>query len=46
MTKTIVDGPGPHHAFAPHPVPIESILHRVHVIFQESDGRVWDARFG
>ena len=43
MTETIVDGSGPRHAFAPHPVPVEGLLHRVYVIFQESDGRVWAA---
>ena len=43
MTESIVDGPGPRHAFAPHPVPVEGLLHRVYVIFQESDGRVWAA---
>ena len=43
MTETFVDGPGPHHAFAPHPVPVEGLLHRVYVIFQESDGRLWAA---
>ena len=25
MTETIVDGPGPRHAFAPHPVPVEGL---------------------
>ena len=43
MTETVVDGPGPRHAFALHPEPVEGILHRVHVIFQESDGRLWAA---
>ena len=43
MTETIVGGPGPRHAFAPHPVPVEGLLHRIYVIFQESDGRVWAA---
>ena len=43
MTETVVAGPGPRHAFAPHPDPVEGLLHRVYVIFQESDGRVWAA---
>ena len=43
MTETIVDGPGPRHAFAPHPVPVEGLLHCVYVIFQESDGLLWAA---
>ena len=29
MTETITEGPGPHHVFAPHPDPVESILHRI-----------------
>ena len=43
MTETVVDGPGPRHAFALHPDPVEGLLHRVYVVFQESDGRVWAA---
>ena len=43
MTETVVDGPGPRHTFALHPVPVEDLLHRVYIIFQESDGRVWAA---
>ena len=43
MTETIVDGPRPRHAFAPHPDPVEGFLHRIYVIFRESDGRVWAA---
>ncbi len=31
------------HAFALHPDPVEGLLHRVYVVFQESDGRVWAA---
>ena len=27
----------------PHPDPIEDILYRIHVIFQEPDGRLWSA---
>ena len=41
MTETITDGPGPRHAFAPHPDPVEGILRRIYVIFEESDGRLW-----
>ena len=43
MTETITDGPGPRHVFAPHPDPVEGILHRIYVIFEESDGRLWAA---
>ena len=28
MTETITDGPGPHHAFAPHPDPVVGLRHR------------------
>ena len=41
MTETITEGPGPRHAFAPHPDPVEGTLHRIYVIFEESDGRLW-----
>ena len=41
MTETISDGPGPRHAFAPHPDPVEGMLHRIYIIFKESDGRLW-----
>ena len=27
MTETITDGPGPRHVFAPHPDPVEGMLH-------------------
>lgn len=43
MTENIVAGPGARHAFAPHPDPVEGLLYRVYVIFEESDGRVWAA---
>ncbi|MCY4503590.1 MAG: hypothetical protein OXE57_18780 [Alphaproteobacteria bacterium] len=43
MTETITGGPGPRHAFAPHPDPIEGALYRIHVVFEESDGRLWAA---
>ena len=41
MTETITGGPDPRHAFAPHPEPIEDILHRICIIFEESDGHLW-----
>ena len=41
MTETITDGPGPRDAFAPHPDLVEGMLHRIYVIFEESDGRLW-----
>ena len=41
MTETITEGPGPRHVFATHPDPVEGILHRIYVIFEESDGRLW-----
>ena len=41
MIETVVDGPGPRHAFALHPDPVEGLLHRIYVVFQESDSRVW-----
>ena len=31
---------GRRYAFAPHPDPIEEILHRIHIVFEEPDGRV------
>ena len=43
MTETITGGPGPRHAFAPHSDPIEGALYRIHVVFEESDGRLWAA---
>ena len=41
MTEMIADGPGPRHVIAPHPDPVEGILHRMYIIFEETDGRVW-----
>ena len=41
MTETITGGPGPRHVFAPHPDPVEGMLHRIYIIFEESDGRLW-----
>ena len=31
------------YAFAPHPDPVEDILYRIHVIFEEPDGRLWSS---
>ena len=36
-------GPDPRHVFAPHPDPVEGTLHRIYVLFKESDGRLWAA---
>ena len=44
MTETITDGPGPRHAFAPHPDPVEDVLYSIYVIFEEHDGRLWTSR--
>ena len=46
MTETITDGPGPRHAFAPHPDAVEGTVHRIYVIFEESDGRLWSSGTG
>ena len=46
MTETITDGPGPRHAFAPHPDPVAGTVHRIYVIFEESDGRLWSSGTG
>ena len=43
MTKPHTIGSGLRHAFAPHPEPIEEQLHRIFVVFEEDDGRVWSA---
>ena len=34
---------GVRYAFAPSPEPIEGPLHRIRIVFQASDGRVWSA---
>ena len=34
---------GARDAFAPLPDPIEGTLHRIHIVFQGSDGRRWSA---
>ena len=43
MADSTTTDAGRRYAFAPHPDPIEDILYRIHVIFQESDGRLWSA---
>ena len=43
MIETVIDGPGPRHGFALHLDPVEGLLHRIYVVFRESDGRVWAA---
>ena len=40
MTETVVDGPGPRHAFAPYPEPAEGVLFLIHVLLEESCGRM------
>ena len=40
MTETITGGAGPRHVFALHPDTVEGTLHRIYVIFLESDGRL------
>ena len=43
MTQPTTTHAGRRYAFAPHPDPIEDVLHRIHVIFEDSDGRLWSA---
>ena len=43
MTDPATTDAGRRYAFAPHPDPIEDILYRIHVIFEEPDGRLWSA---
>ena len=43
MTEQLTTDAGRRYAFAPHPDPIEDILHRLHIIFEEPDGRLWSA---
>ena len=43
MSEPHTIGPVLRHAFAPHPEPIEQHLHRIHVVFEEADGRLWSA---
>ena len=43
MTTTLTLDTSRRFAFAPDPVPVEDILHRMYVIFEESDGSLWTA---
>ena len=43
MNEALRTGAGRRYAFAPHPDPIEDILYRIHVVFEEPDGRLWSA---
>ena len=43
MTDPTTTDAGRRYAFAPHPDPIEEILYRIHVVFEEPDGRLWSA---
>ena len=43
MTDRTTTDAGRRYAFAPHPDPIEDIFYRIHVVFEELDGRLWSA---
>ena len=43
MTQRTTTDSGRRYAFAPHPDPIEDILYRIHIVFEESDGRLWSS---
>ena len=43
MTKFLTTDAGRRYAFAPHPDPVEEILYRIHIVFEESDGRLWSS---
>ena len=43
MTNPSTTDAGRRYAFAPHPDPIEDILYRMHIIFEEPDGRLWSS---
>lgn len=43
MTQPDTTDAGRRYAFAPHPDPIEEILYRIHIIFEEPDGRLWSS---
>ena len=43
MTDPTTTDAGRRYAFAPHPEPIEDILYRMHIIFEEPDGRLWSS---
>ena len=35
---------GTRHAFAPSADPIDGVVHRIQMVLQASDGRIWEAR--
>ena len=43
MPEPFTTNSGLHHAFAPFPTLIKDTLHRIHVVFEGSDGRCWSA---
>ena len=43
MPEPFSTNSGLHYAFAPSPTLIEDTLHRIHVVFEGSDGRYWSA---
>ena len=43
MTQPATTDAGRRYAFAPHPDPVEEILYRIHIVFQEPDGRLWSS---
>ena len=43
MTQPTTTTAGRRYAFAPHPDPIEEILHRIHIVLEEPDGRLWSS---
>ena len=43
MTDPTTTDAGRRYAFAPHPEPIEDILYRMYIIFEEPDGRLWSS---
>ena len=43
MAEPFTMNDGARYAFAPSPEPIEGAVHRIQIVFQASDGRVWTA---
>ena len=43
MAESFTMDVGARYAFAPSPEPIEGVVHRIRIVFQASDGRVWTA---
>ena len=43
VTVPLTTDAGRRYAFAPHPDPIHDILYRIHIIFEEPDGRLWSS---